>query len=113
MRIWQYFSIKEQLHYGESPVVISNSVGLPTSAVLNVRDGAGLASTLFLQYEKDSNRCFKCGGKIKTACFPCYREKVGDDHCIEVIERPNTHKGFMLNVHLYQRERNDVVYDNK
>lgn len=112
MRIWQYLSIKEQLKYGESPVVISNSVGLPTSAVLNIKDGFSLASTLFLQYEKDSNRCPECGGKIKTACFTCYRNKVGDDHCIEVIERPDTHKGYMLNVHLYQKEKENVIRDS-
>ena len=34
MRIWQCLAVKEMLRYGESPVTIANSVGLPTSVVL-------------------------------------------------------------------------------
>lgn len=103
MRIWQIFSVQEQLKYGESPTVIANSVGLPSSAVNNIKEGGQLANTLILQYEKDINRCPKCGHRVKTSCYTCYREKE-PDRCTEVIERPNTHKGFMLNVHLQNRK---------
>lgn len=103
MRIWQALAIQEQLRYGESPVVISDSVGLPTSTVLSVKDGCKLADTLFLQYEKAINRCPACGARVKTGCFVCYQKK-HPERCVEVIERPDTHKGFMLNVHLYKKE---------
>lgn len=101
MRIWQCLAVKEMLRYGESPVTIANSVGLPTSVVMGIKDGNKLADTFFLQYEKDANRCPVCGSKVKTDCFTCYQEHY-PKKCVEVIERPNTHKGFMLNVHLYR-----------
>lgn len=101
MRVWQCLAANEMLRYGESPVVIANSVGLPSSAIQSIKEGFKLADTFFLQYEKDVNRCPKCGRKVVTNCFTCY-QKEHKNECIEAIMRPDTHKGFMLHVHLYK-----------
>lgn len=101
MRIWQCFAVKEMARYGEQPSTIAGSVGLPVSIVQCIMDEYGLADTILLQYEKDVNRCPKCGHKVKTNCFTCYQSD-NMDKCIDVIERPDTHKGYMLNACLYK-----------
>lgn len=112
MRVWQYMYVDELLQYDTPSTIIANSVGLPVSVVNSIKDGAKLADNIVLQYEKDRTRCPKCGNAVKTCCYSCYQKAQKPGTVTEVIERPNTHNGYMLNVHLYKKGVNNVVCSN-
>lgn len=104
MRIWQFYAVQELSKYGMPPIDIATSTGLTTVAIAQIQGGGTIASTFLLHSDGDTGLCPYCRSQVTLPCLSCYREEVGPDHLIEVVDRPLSHQNYMMNVHLYLPE---------
>ena len=107
MRLYQYYAVKELTKYDIPTVKIAEMTGLTSATVNAIQTNGELPEIFLLQCddEKLAERCPICGATVFPPCYKCYQEKVGDEHLIEVIGRPEGHQAYMMNVHIFSKEK--------